>query len=657
MTRSRSSARVAAVFAALLVALSGVLTPRVAHAGTTATLTKHATLGFTTSQAVSVDTGVSNPPCLFSVGFCVFSGAVAFSGTINVGVALGEDTALSYDPSDLNTNSGPFPVGIRYTPTPNGSTATYSVSGNLTLNFTGCSDCPAVLPVSGTSAPVTFTAPMGADAPVAIPGSSTPITLSVGGTPIITASIGSTLTLAPAPAGTFPGLGGAAALVSTTGATGAPALPIEWDSAGSTQTVNLTTPASPSAIGISLSPMMHWVSTSGSAEIDLHWTSQFQSLVSTLIDAATVCLLPFCVPVCTAFDCTISDPSPINVFSGSLGPVYTALGLDTTVGTAIGPPAGSLVAARIAAGFVPIPLTSPQDASIPPLSLGSETFDIPTVSITGTPSGAVLLGDSVTLNAVPGGGTAPFTYAWTKDGTPFATTSSITDTPSLGDTTYAVTVTDSGGAVSNTASTVVSDYDFTVDGSPATLQTLTSGSNAYAITEALVSGSTSTGLPAIALSVNGLPSGASPGFAPPGGNASGFTSTLTITTTNAPAGVYPLTLVGTDGRPSIGGTRSSGLTLTILTPAQALPGVIATVTSLEAGGTLNGGQANSFIVKLAHAIDKLNGGQPNTACNQLQAFVNEVNAYVAAGTLTTAQAATLLGGPLGVLAIMAAIPC
>ena len=47
---------------------------------------------------------------------------------------------------------------------------------------------------------------------------------------------------------------------------------------------------------------------------------------------------------------------------------------------------------------------------------------------------------------------------------------------------------------------------------------------------------------------------------------------------------------------------------------------------------LNDGQANSFIVKLNHAIDSLNSkpDQP-TACNQLQAFVNEVNAYVSVG--------------------------
>ena len=40
-----------------------------------------------------------------------------------------------------------------------------------------------------------------------------------------------------------------------------------------------------------------------------------------------------------------------------------------------------------------------------------------------------------------------------------------------------------------------------------------------------------------------------------------------------------------------------------------------------------------------------------------QSFDNEVNAYVSAGKLTQAQADTLLGGPLGILAIMAAVPC
>jgi hypothetical protein len=217
-----------------------------------------------------------------------------------------------------------------------------------------------------------------------------------------------------------------------------------------------------------------------------------------------------------------------------------------------------------------------------------------------------------------------------------------------------VTVTDSQGAVSNTAQTTVHVYDFAVAGTPTSEQILTTGANTFNATESLVAGSVTSGLPTIGLSLSGLPSGATPGFNPASGSAGGFSSTLTVTTANAPPGTYPLTLTGTDARPLIGGSRSTGLSLTILTPAQAIPNIITTIGGLEAAGVLNHGQANSLVVKLNHAIDSLNSkpDQP-TACNQLQAFVNEVNAR----HLTAAQTDSLLGGPLGVLAIMAAIPC
>jgi len=635
----------------LLAAVAATLAIGPAQAGTPVTITKHANLGFNTSIPVNEDTGVANPPCLLSFGVCLFHGAVAFNGTLTAHVKLATDVALTYDPSDLNTPNAPLPVSVKYTPTPGGSTVSYSLSGTMTFNFDGCSNCPAALPFNATSAPNSFTAPMDSDAPVTIPGTSSGITLNVAGLDVITASLGSALTLAPAPPGTLPGLGGAAALVQVSGASGAPVLPIEWDSGGSAQSFTLTTPASPAPLGVSLSPLLHWVGTSGSAQINLHWTDDFQNTVGVIADIVSA-------GVCLIVDCSISDPSPVGLFSGGLGPVYSSAGLDTEIGNAVGGVAGPFVAARVAAGFVPVPLTNPEGASIPPLSVGALGFDIPSVAINGAPGGVVLSGDSVNLTAAPSGGTGPFTYQWTKDGSPFATTQSITDTPGLGDSTYAVTVTDSLGAVSNTASTTVHVYDFTVAGSPTTQQVLTTGSNTYAVTEALVAGSATSGLPTIGLSMSGLPSGAAASFTPASGNAGGFSSTSTITTSGAPPGTYPLTLTGTDGRPSIGGSRSTSLSLVVLTPAQAIPAVIDTIGSLQGAGVLNQGQANSLIVKLNHAIDSLNTkpGQP-TACNQLQAFVNEVHAYVSAGILTPAQADSLLGGPLGILAIMASIPC
>src|SRR6266571_2984291 len=226
----------------MLLGTASVIT---AHANSPdpVTITKHSDLGFTTGMPVSIDSGIASPPCLLDIaGICAFHGAVKFVGTLTAGVTIGTDVALTYNPADLNTPNGPLPVSVKYTPTPGGSTVSYSLTGNMTFNFDGCTDCPKTVPFSATSAPNTFTAPMDSDSPVTIPGTSSGITLNVAGLDVITATLGSSLTLAPAPPGVVPGLGGAAAVVKVTGASGAPVLPLEWDSAGAAQNFTLMTP-------------------------------------------------------------------------------------------------------------------------------------------------------------------------------------------------------------------------------------------------------------------------------------------------------------------------------------------------------------------------------------------------------------------------------
>ena len=99
--------------------------------------------------------------------------------------------------------------------------------------------------------------------------------------------------------------------------------------------------------------------------------------------------------------------------------------------------------------------------------------------------------------------------------------------------------------------------------------------------------------------------------------------------------------------------------LTVLTPAQAIPLVSNQLKAFQTAGVLTIGQATSLKFKLDVAISSLSQATPNklAACNQLNAFVNEVNSLVADGVLTSAQASQLLNGALGVNAIMAAIPC
>jgi hypothetical protein len=297
-------------------------------------------------------------------------------------------------------------------------------------------------------------------------------------------------------------------------------------------------------------------------------------------------------------------------------------------------------------------------------------FDF-TVSVTPSDS-TVLRGSStsysVTTSVIPGSVGAPASVGLAVSGLPSDASFALstialpgtailtinTGTSSLGDFTLTISGTVQGGSRSATANLHL--YDFTVTASPSSLQVLTTGSNAYSVSVQLVPGSTTVGLPAIALAVNGLPSGATGTFGP-GSGTPNFTSTLTITTATVASGTYTLTVSGTDGRSPQGGTRATHPTLVVLTPQQALQLVINQINDLRSSGVLNDGQANSLIVKLIHAIDQLNNLDKKTACNQLSAFVHEVNAYVSAGILTPAQANALLGPPLGVLAIMAAIPC
>jgi len=75
-----------------------------------------------------------------------------------------------------------------------------------------------------------------------------------------------------------------------------------------------------------------------------------------------------------------------------------------------------------------------------------------------------------------------------------------------------------------------------------------------------------------------------------------------------------------------------------LTTEEQIQLVVDTVDQFLSTGAVNRGQANALKAKLWAAISSLEKGRINAAVNQLQAFVNLVNAYESGDILTEDQA-------------------
>ena len=115
-----------------------------------------------------------------------------------------------------------------------------------------------------------------------------------------------------------------------------------------------------------------------------------------------------------------------------------------------------------------------------------------------------------------------------------------------------------------------------------------------------------------------------------GANASGLSATHAYSA----AGTYMVTLTVVDDD---GGVGTASTKLTVQTPQQALNTIAAYVQGIK---TLNGGQKNSLIAKLNAAGDSI--ARTNTAANnQLNAFLNELQADLSTGKISTADASTL----------------
>jgi len=71
----------------------------------------------------------------------------------------------------------------------------------------------------------------------------------------------------------------------------------------------------------------------------------------------------------------------------------------------------------------------------------------------------------------------------------------------------------------------------------------------------------------------------------------------------------------------------------VLTPQAILQNLIASVNA----SSLTGTQKNGLLAKLNAALNAINSGQQNVACNKLSEFVNNVGNLISQGSLTAAQ--------------------
>ena len=89
-----------------------------------------------------------------------------------------------------------------------------------------------------------------------------------------------------------------------------------------------------------------------------------------------------------------------------------------------------------------------------------------------------------------------------------------------------------------------------------------------------------------------------------------------------------------------GNSTSCAFTVTVLTPQAVIQNIISAVNALQP--PLTGQQTQGLQSKLQAALDAINQGKPNVACNKLADFISQVSAYISNGTLTSAQGQPLI---------------
>jgi polyhydroxyalkanoate synthesis regulator phasin len=109
--------------------------------------------------------------------------------------------------------------------------------------------------------------------------------------------------------------------------------------------------------------------------------------------------------------------------------------------------------------------------------------------------------------------------------------------------------------------------------------------------------------------------------------------TFTLSHTYLNPGTFTVTVTVQDD--DVSSTRTQ--TITVLTPVAAIDNVAALIDELVAAGKLNQGNANSLQSKLDSAASSIDRDKYETAVNQLEALLHELDAMERSGRLSPAD--------------------
>ncbi|HXI93423.1 MAG TPA: HYR domain-containing protein [Blastocatellia bacterium] len=140
------------------------------------------------------------------------------------------------------------------------------------------------------------------------------------------------------------------------------------------------------------------------------------------------------------------------------------------------------------------------------------------------------------------------------------------------------------------------------------------------------------------------PSGAIATYTAPVGTDNCPNATTARTAGPASGSVFPIgnTTVTYTVTDAVGLTASCSFTVKVKTAAATIQDMIARVNLLVNQGKLTGQQGQGLNSKLQAALDAVNNGQTNVACNKLNDFISQVTAYINNGTLTSADGQPLI---------------